>query len=208
MLSAIFSRFLSLKSTTLSVLLGFLLATEGTAQSTGPAYDAAGNILLPKGYRSWVFVGANLGLVYRPEIQAMTSREAARAETMAFHTVYIDPAAYAAFLETGTFPDPTVLVMEVFRGETRDADGALKEGTFPGERLLVELAVKDPQRPTREGSKENWAYYIFPGDAESDPLASAEAQPDSECFACHRSHASHDNVWVQFYPVLRERRRP
>jgi hypothetical protein len=30
--------------------------------------------------------------------------------------------------------------------------------------------------------------------------------PDAAAAACHQLHASIDNVWVQFYPALRDRR--
>ena len=32
----------------------------------------------------------------------------------------------------------------------------------------------------------------------------AKARPDADCFQCHLKHASKDNVWVQFYPTLRD----
>ncbi len=34
---------------------------------TVPAYDGAGNVLRPEGYRKWVFVGTSLGLRYMGE---------------------------------------------------------------------------------------------------------------------------------------------
>lgn len=85
------------------------------AQEALPAYDSAGNLKLPSGYQTWVFVGSNLGLAYKDEIPEATQRESARALTQTFHNIYIDPAAYAAFAKTGEFPDPTVLVMEIGR---------------------------------------------------------------------------------------------
>ncbi len=75
-----------------------------------------------------------------------------------FHNVYINPEAYRAYRETGKFPDPTILVMEVFQGETRDAKGVLERGWFEGKRVGVEVAVKDANRP---GGGVPWAYYNF-----------------------------------------------
>jgi hypothetical protein len=44
-----------------------------------------------------------------------------------------------------------------------------------------------------------------PSDPSKKLLASATAQqPDKECETCHKQHASKDNVWVQFYPILRD----
>ena len=43
------------------------------------------------------------------------AREANRAQDgQLFHNVYINPEAYAHFAATKEFPDPTILVMEVF----------------------------------------------------------------------------------------------
>lgn len=49
---------------------------------------------------------------------------------------------------------------------------------------------------------EGWAYYSF-GDGSR---ASATAFARAACFECHRQHAARDNVFVQFYPVLRDGR--
>jgi Cytochrome P460 len=71
---------------------------------------------------------------------------------------------------------------------------------------VVEVAVKNSSRP--DGKATPWAYYNFTDP--SDPakvLASATAFPDQSCANCHQLHASNDNVWVQFYPALRDARR-
>lgn len=91
-----------------------------------PHYTPAGDLVLPSGFETWVFVGSNLGLSYTPEAAQSTP----------------------------------------------------------------------------------WAYYNFTDP--SDPakvLASATAFPDQSCANCHQLHASIDNVWVQFYPALRDARR-
>ena len=169
-----------------------------------PVY-ADGKLTLPENYETWVFVGSNLGLVYKPEAHGMTTREASRADPKIFNNVYLEPGAYRTFLETGTFPDPTILIMELYLAEERDPGGVLKEGVFKGRRLAVEAAVKDSKRPTHEGSTRLWAYYAFPADADGEPIRHTRAETDSDCHDCHKRHASHDNVWTQFYPVLRRR---
>jgi len=65
--------------------------------------------------------------------------------------------------------------------------------------------VKNMNRP--DGKTTPWAYYEFTDP--SDPtktLPTASAFPDQACESCHRAHASLDNVWVQFYPTLRDRK--
>src|SRR5262245_42580869 len=85
-------------------------------QGTRPVYTADGKMLqLPAAFETWVFVGSNLGLAYRDPLTAGDAREANRAqERQLFHNVYINPEAYAHFAATKEFPDPTILVMEVF----------------------------------------------------------------------------------------------
>ncbi len=55
------------------------------------------------------------------------------------------------------------------------------------------MALKDSSR-----FEEGWAYFDFSnGKAESEPFA------PHQCFSCHLDHAADDNVFTQFYPVLR-----
>jgi Cytochrome P460 len=108
-----------------------------------------------------------------------------------FHHVYLDPAAYAHFARTGSFPDPTMLVLEIHQRADRGAPA--RQGFFEGERLAVEVAVKDS-----EHLEDGWAYFDFSnGKTESTPFAR------ERCYSCHVEHGREDNVFTQFYPVLR-----
>ena len=127
----------------------FIAVADAAELPRSPAYDVGGRLLLPDNYENWIFVGSNLGLEYLPNAVAMTAVESQRAESRVFHNIYIDPAAYAAFIQTGAFPDPTVFVMENYQTEAKDPGGVLNEGVFNGELVRVEAAVKDSQRPTR-----------------------------------------------------------
>lgn len=161
-----------------------------------------GNELIrPDGYRTWVFVGANIGLRYRKGDPTITPREADRntKDKMGdFHNVYINPKGYEKFKQTGRFPEGTVLVMDVYQAQDREPKNIVAGGFFPGDQQEIEVAVKDSKRP--DGAKEEWAYYIFPLDKKT-----AAARPKAACYDCHLKHASTDNVWVQFYPTLRGR---
>ena len=64
--------------------------------------------------------------------------------------------------------------------------------------LSLSANVKNSRRP--DGSKTDWAYYDFPAGQ-----LTAKAFLDKACYDCHLDHASDDNVWVQFYPVLRRK---
>jgi hypothetical protein len=165
-----------------------------------PQYTGDGQLKRPANYRTWVFVGANLGLGYNPSMEASTTRENDRHKATAvgnFHNIYITPAAYEQYVETGQFPDKTMLAMDVYRAGDKEPKNIVSQGHFEAEQSGFEVAVKNSQRP--DGSKTVWAYYVFPSGSSSAP-----AQADSACYQCHLEHADDDNVWVQFYPILRD----
>jgi hypothetical protein len=171
-----------------------------------PKYTERGLLEVPERFRSWVFVGADLSPRYKSEAAATTPTrkdEKTCKPDDAFHTVYINPESYDAYVKTGQFPDPTLLVMEVFKAEEKDRQGILASGKFQGKRIELAAAVKDTHRP---GGGVPWAYYSFDLDQQSNPVKPARAFPDAQCYDCHLKHASRDNVWVQFYPALRDTR--
>src|SRR5215471_10696892 len=188
----------------------FALAAAGpSAQSQSsnePRYTPGGDLLLPNGFDTWVFVGSNLGLSYSPDAAAAASAPPPRAgREQQFHNVSINKAAYDYFSANGRFPERTVLVMQVFEAADKEPGSVLASGVFNGRRVGLEVAVKNTSRP--DGRTTPWAYYNFtdPSDR-SKALASATAFPDEACANCHAHHASIDNVWVQFYPTLRDKR--
>ncbi len=170
-----------------------------------PRYTPSSELLLPNGFETWVFVGSNLGLSYTPDAAAAASAPPPRAGRQQFHNVSINKAAYDYFLANDQFPDRTILVMQVFEAADKEPKGVLASGLFNGRRVGLEVAVKNASRP--DGKTTPWAYYNFtdPSDR-SKALPSAAAFPDQACANCHQRHASIDNVWVQFYPALRDRR--
>jgi hypothetical protein len=189
------------------------LAANGPADRSPsePRYTPGGKLVRPEGYRTWVFVGADIGLSYDPKVAENTVREKSRhddSEVGNFHNIYIDRAAYDHYVATGKFPDKTVLVMEQFRARQKDPGHVVTDGDFEAERVGFEVAVKDRERPGGEQGVP-WAYYIFQNDGKPDPPApSASAQPKNQCYDCHLKHADVDNVWVQFYPTLRDLKHP
>jgi hypothetical protein len=172
--------------------------------STAPQYTPEGQLKVPVGYQTWVFVGSNLGLAYKPELEATTAEEAARATQQLFHNVYIDPEAYAYFLAHKEFPDRTVLVMDIFTAADREPKGVLATGVYNDKQVGLQVAVKNANRP--DGKTTPWAYYVLqnPFDPQHVLHPSAPAKDDPECETCHKAHARPDNVWVQFYPTLRK----
>ena len=90
-------RFSFLPATVL-FLPAVLGATILEAAPAKPAAQSEGKdtLLRPKGYREWVFVGSSQGLRYDEGKKAP--------EQLEYKNVYIDPAAYRAYRDTGAFP--------------------------------------------------------------------------------------------------------
>lgn len=172
---------------------------------TAPQYTPDGQLKVPQGFETWVFVGSNLGLAYKEELPVTTKTEAARANQQQFHNIYINPEAYAYFVANKEFPDKTVLVMDVFTAPDRDdPKNVLTAGFYNGKQIGLQVAVKNLNRP--DGKTTPWAYYTLMNPFEPSPVLkpSAKAHEDAECYDCHKEHANKDNVWVQFYPTLRK----
>lgn len=161
------------------------LGAETSRDAQMPRYTPDGRLVRPERIEEWVFVGASLGLTY--------TDTTIRNGPDAFHNVYITPSAYDAFMQTRTFPDGTMLALTIYQQDEKTSPA--RHGFFEGNRVALEIAVKDPARfPDR------WAYFAFG----SDRAPSARAAGPT-CNACHAQHAATDNVFTQFYPVLRDR---
>jgi hypothetical protein len=161
----------------------------GSSKMVVPAYDSAGNVVRPEGYRKWVFVGTSLGLRYEGE--------AGSEGPGSFHNVYIQPEAYDAFTRTGVFPEKSILAMEVYSAGTKEPKSGLTGGFYSDRLTGFSAAIKDKER-----FPEGWGYVSFMRDG-SDLEAAAAPFAKSRCYDCHREHAATDNVFTQFYPLLR-----
>jgi hypothetical protein len=199
------TRFRNAALAAIATLAAIAFATSVRSQSsTTPQYTADGKLVTISGFETWVFVGSNLGLGYKDDLAVTTLQETAHAEQQVFHNIYINPEAYAHFVKTHDFPDPTVLVMEIFTAADKEPKGVVSKGVYDGDRVGLQFAVKDSHSP--KPHERNWAYYIAQNlkDPSHTLHASSPAFDDEDCEACHRDHASKDNVWVQFYPTLRK----
>jgi hypothetical protein len=181
----------------IALFFAIAFAQSALAQSPNVPKYSGDKLLFPDGFRSWMFVGSNLGLVYKGEPGPGAGKPA-------FHNVYITPEGYAGFRDTKTaFPDPTILVIDIYSAANKEPHHILAKGVYNDTQSGALVAVKNSARPPGpNGEKTIWAYYIFPDI--SKPGASAAAQPDANCEACHKKNGLVDNVWVQFYPVLRD----
>ena len=170
--------------TTLAIVaLGVLTgAAEMKRPHRAPRYDDAGRLIFPSDYREWVFLSSGLDMSY--------SASSSKSAPHVFNNVFVQRAAYEAFLRSGRWPDKTVLVLENRGGAT--SRSILKHGEIQTPAVLgLEAHVKDAGRG-------GWAFYSF-GDDRRPAAALSHAR---SCYACHQAHGAVDTTFVQFYPTL------
>ena len=184
--SAILPRMLT-RLTTLLLIVVVLLSVAAFRQGASPVrsapdYTSDGQLKFPENYREWVYLTSGFDMSYNP---------AQTAGHDMFDNVFVNPEAYKAFLETGTWPDKTMLVLEVRAAKNK---GSINQaGHFQDtETMGHEVHVKDEARFPGK-----WAFFGFEDNkpAKMVPLA-------AECYTCHADHAAVDTTFVQFYPTL------
>jgi hypothetical protein len=155
------------------------------AATTTPTYDKDGKMLPPTNYREWIYLTSGIGMSYDPQPAGMEDHSS-------FDNVFVNPEAYRSFLETGAWPDKTVMVLEA--REARSKGSINQHGHFQAGGITdLEVHVKDE---TRFPGK--WAFFSFDSIDKNGTLFPQAAN----CYSCHEAHAAVDTTFVQFYPTL------
>jgi hypothetical protein len=155
---------------------------SATEPSSDPQYTSDAQLKFPDHYRNWVYLTSGFDMSYNPAMQM--------GDHHMFDNVFVNPEAYKAFVETGTWPDKTTLVLEV-RGAV--GKGSINQkGNYQGTAMGVEVHVKDEARFPGK-----WAFFGF-GDDKTAKMIPRSA----DCYSCHAAHAAVDTTFVQFYPTL------
>lgn len=157
-------------------------STTRQSSAEAPAYAANGDMLPPAHYREWVYLTSGFNMSYSAKPSDMPM----------FDNVFVNPAAYRAFVSTGHWPDKTMLVLEVRGAESK---GSINQhGNYQGVGLMgMEVHVKDDAR-----FHGKWAFYSFDSPAANGTLIPTAAP----CYSCHAAHGAVDTTFVQFYPTL------
>jgi len=179
----------NLKTLLLSLLV-FLSANpyrrNAALPSVVPEYTSDARLKLPEQYRNWVYLSTGFDMSYNPAMQM---------DHHMFDNVFVNPEAYKAFLETGTWPDKTMLVLEA-RG-ARNKGSINQKGNYQSTDLMgIEVHVKDESRFPGK-----WAFFGFDG-GPSDGKTAKMIPLAADCYSCHAAHAAVDTTFVQFYPTL------
>ncbi|HKE09674.1 MAG TPA: cytochrome P460 family protein [Candidatus Acidoferrum sp.] len=161
-------------------------ANQGNAASANlPQYTSDGKLKFPANYREWVYLSSGIDMSYGP---------GAGMDHSMFDNVFVNPEAYKYFLANGTWPDKTILVLEVRKAETKSAIN--KAGKYQsGELMGREVHIKDESHFTGK-----WAFFGFGNNG----APSQMIPTDKDCYTCHAQHTAVDTTFVQFYPTLLE----
>jgi hypothetical protein len=159
--------------------------TALAASSYSPAYASNGDMLPPTNYREWIYLSTGIDMSYNPKTAEMQGHSM-------FDNVFVDPLAYRSFLATGSWPDKTVMVLEV--REARNKGSINQQGHYQGTEVMgLEVHVKDEARFPGK-----WAFFDFDKPSSNGTLIPSGAA----CYSCHATHAAVDTTFVQFYPTL------
>jgi len=160
-------------------------AGANVSSTNTPSYTADGQLLFPVNYREWIYLTSGVDMSYSPMAMAM--------DHSMFDNVFVNPESYKAFLGTGTWPDKTMLVLELRVAGSKASIN--KSGHFQTAELMGhEVHVKDTSRFAG-----GWAFFGFDGNAPAKQVPTTAA-----CYSCHAQHAAVDTTFVQFYPTLIE----
>ncbi len=158
-----------------------LYSQTATTPTVGPEYTTDGDFKLPENYRQWVYLTTGFDMSYNPAMSMGHHM---------FDNVFVNPASYKAFVETGTWPDKTTLVLEARGAEGKGSIN--QKGNFQSEVMGIEIHVKDEARFPGK-----WAFFGV-----DDGKTGKMFPVGAECYKCHAAHAAVDTTFVQFYPTL------
>ena len=164
--------------------LGVSLSGQTQSGTNAPAFSGDNELTKPENYREWIWLSSGLGMAYGPSARSATDPP--------FDNVFVKPEAYRSFLQSGTWPDKTVLVLEL---RSSLSNGSInQQGHFQGNLIDIEVEVKDESRFPGK-----WAFYGFGNSSSAKPFPAT-----ATCYSCHSQNGAVDNTFVQFYPTLLE----
>jgi hypothetical protein len=180
-----------------SVIILQACATAPAAQSPSqavaasvPRFDAAGELLPPTDYRSWVFLTSGFSMAYGPAAEV-----AAESGVQVLDNVFVGREPYERFLTTGRWPESTMFVLEVRSAE--HTGSIVTVGHYQTDLAAVEVEVKDSAR-----FPGGWGFFSF-NITSNGPAGPAKLLTrDASCYGCHAQNAAVENTFTQFYPTL------
>lgn len=139
--------------TKLAIIMFLMAAIAGSPQSGDkrPVFTNDGSLVLPSGFRSWVFIGGPITPNGLNDVGAPFPE---------FHSVYIEKENLRYYQESCKFPEGTILVKELSLAQVgKHPDGSLDSapgrGYFPSTLNGQDVMVKDSKRFAKTN---NWGF--------------------------------------------------
>ena len=138
-----------------------------------------------------MFLSSGLSMTYEDE------GDGSESGLRLFQNVFVNPSSYRAFMETGTWPDGTVFVLEFRRAGTEASIN--RAGRFQTDLVMLEAEVKDSR------FEDGWAFFdLGPANALRETAEPLSGERVARCIECHTKHTAVERTFVQFYPTLLE----
>jgi hypothetical protein len=164
------------------VLFSTAALQPNATDPAAPEYTSDAQLKFPEHYREWVYLTSGFDMSYSAAMDM--------GDQHSFDNVFVNPEAYAAFVKAGTWPDKTMLVLEV-RG-AKGKGSINQKGNYQGATTGLEVHVKDQARFPGK-----WAFFGF-----DEGKTAGMIPTTADCYSCHAAHAAVDTTFVQFYPTL------
>jgi hypothetical protein len=186
------SMFMSSKLTLMLTLLGVALVgispqkKANSASNEGPEYAADGQLMRPEHYREWIWLTSDFFQESQPaQMQTGAHRK--------FNNILVNPEAYKAFVQTGTWPDKTILVVEQRAADNVGPPNQNQTANVQSSEIGLDAHVKDEARFPGK-----WAFFDFREGANAASVIPVTAN----CYSCHAGRGAVDSTFIQFYPTL------
>jgi len=119
-----------------------------------------------------------------------------------FQYVYTERKNLEAYLKSGSFPDGTVLVKDVYAGKTETMSCGIV--SYAGDLVGRFILVRDSTNARAASSPrfgDGWGWAFYQG---SETKMTTTTNYKTDCLGCHEPARATDFVFVQGYPLLRK----
>ena len=172
------------------------IADESFTSTYGSLVDDAGNITLPRDFRTdWAF----LGTWSIAEEDVETSSAASRHGAAGLHNVYTQRGVAEHFQQNGQFPDGAVIVKELLKAVTAPmTTGTVSRGTEV-EGWFVMVKDTEGRFSSNPLWGDGWGWALFNA---NQPDAPVTQNYKTECLGCHIPARNDDWIYISGYSVL------
>ena len=174
-------------------------AAESYTSTYGTLVDDAGNITLPRDFRSdWAFIGT--WSIAEEDVEPSSAASGHGAAGL--HNVYTQRGVADYFRRNGKFPDGAIIVKELLTAVTASmTTGTVSRGIEVQGWFVL---VKDTEGRFSSNPLwgDGWGWALFNVDQTDTPVTK---NYKTECLGCHIPARNDDWIYLSGYPVLTDK---